>query len=106
MSFAGWCNAFEAGFWIVIAVIVYLRSRRLVGGRWKVGVTAAVAFFWFGISDVLEIGSGVWWRPWPLLLLKLACVVVLAGCLAARKRVWGRDDARSPGGSAVNEVNE
>ena len=37
----------------------------------------AIAFFFFGISDVIEARTGAWWRPLWLLVLKGACVIVL-----------------------------
>jgi len=106
VSFAGRFNAFESVFWIVIGLVVYWRSHRLSGASRKVGAVAAAAFFLFGVSDVFEIASGAWWRPWPLLLLKVACVAVLAGCLAARKRAWRGGGANVPDGTDVNEVKE
>jgi hypothetical protein len=35
-----------------------------------------VAFFIFGISDLIETQTGAWWEPWWLLLIKTLCVFV------------------------------
>lgn len=32
----------------------------------------------FGVSDIIELQTGAWWRPWWLLLLKAACLLSFA----------------------------
>ena len=54
-----WGNVIEAVFWMMIAATVYLRSdHSSAPGRLGVGTRAAVAFFWFGISDLIEVQTG------------------------------------------------
>jgi hypothetical protein len=48
--------------------------------------TAAFGFVLFGISDLIEIGTGAWWRPGWLLLAKIACLSLLVACLLAYLR--------------------
>ena len=44
-------------------------------------IRVAAWFLLFGISDLIEMQTGAWWRPVWLLVLKVACVLGLAGCL-------------------------
>jgi len=79
-------NYVEAVLWIVIgaafaAVAVFRR-----GARRSRAVQAAAAFALFGLSDVVEAGTGAWWRPWWLLAWKGACVLVLGALLLGHWR--------------------
>ena len=83
-------NSLEAVFWMTIGVIVWMNSRTSIQHR-KLGRFAAVWFVLFGISDIFEVYSGAWWRPWPLLVLKASCLVMLIACglvyrLSSRRR--------------------
>jgi hypothetical protein len=40
-------------------------------------LVAAVTLVLFGISDVVEVETGAWYRPWWLLVWKGVCVMVL-----------------------------
>jgi hypothetical protein len=68
MAAAGWVNAAEALLWLVVAVIV--------GWHWRAGLLV-LALVVFAISDVIEITTGAWYRPWWLLVVKIACVAVI-----------------------------
>ena len=72
-------NSFEAAFWIVVGTIVYWNSRLNQRHR-KLGIVASIWFVVFGVSDIFEVFSGAWWRPWPLLVLKAVCVIALMTC--------------------------
>lgn len=72
-------NSFEAIFWIAIGIVVFRKSWQS-HRRHRLGVTAAVWFVLFGISDIFEVFSGAWWRPWPLLAYKAICVTALVTC--------------------------
>ncbi len=37
----------------------------------------AVVFALFAVSDVIELSTGAWWRPWWLMLWKTVCLVTL-----------------------------
>ena len=55
-------NLIEAGLWFIVTVILFiqcLRSRRALR---RVFALLAVAFFVFGISDLIEARTGAWWR--------------------------------------------
>lgn len=82
-------NALEAGLWIAIGVgfAVYGRlgirrddaasgGRGAAGSRRRCGF-AFLVFVAFGLSDVVEMGTGAWWRPWWLFAWKAACVLAL-----------------------------
>ncbi len=70
-------NAIEAVLWFVVAAILLVaRIRRPTSGR-EYGI-AVVALIAFGLSDVVEIQTGAWWRPWWLLVWKSGCLVLLA----------------------------
>lgn len=58
------------------------RRRRLV-------LLAAITLIAFGFSDLVETKTGAWWRPWWLLVWKVACVLALAAitCIAVRRRL-------------------
>jgi hypothetical protein len=82
-----WGNVIEAVFWMMIAATVYLRSDHSSASGWlRVGTRAAVAFFWFGISDLIEVQTGAWYRPLGLLAMKGVCVAVLLHCFACHRR--------------------
>ena len=70
-------NYIEAGFWILVGLICAgyaLRRTGLIQRRcWQ----AAFAFIAFGCSDVVEAGTGAWWRPWWLLVWKGLCLATL-----------------------------
>ena len=75
-------NLYEAILWFVIAVVhfataIFDKSKSLY--KTNLYVSAAL-FFAFGISDIIEIQTGAWWRPIGLLLFKGACIVGLVFC--------------------------
>jgi len=34
----------------------------------------------FGVSDIIEVSTGAFWRPWWLLALKGTCLIGMATC--------------------------
>ena len=72
-------NSFEAVFWMAIGVWVFRKSR-FSHERQRLGLIASVWFVLFGISDIFEVFTGAWWRPWSLLLFKATCVTALITC--------------------------
>ena len=76
-----WGNIIEGIFWIVIGVIVFVRTPRGSGPRvQRIARIAVFALALFGISDFVEAQTGAWYRPLGLLAFKAACVVTLAYC--------------------------
>ena len=80
-------NYFEAGFWFVIAVALFLGTSRAEPRVKRVGVVALLAVSVFGISDLIEAQTGAWWRPWWLFFIKAACVLVFADCLRRYRQI-------------------
>jgi hypothetical protein len=73
-------NGCEAALWWTFAVVVVVRYRRAERRVFRLSRLMAVFFVLFGISDVIEIQTGAWWRPPGLLALKGACLVGLSWC--------------------------
>ena len=75
-------NLYEAILWFVIAAVLFTfaifdKSKRL----YKMNlIVSALLFFAFGISDLIEMQTGAWWKPFSLLLLKGACIVGFLLC--------------------------
>lgn len=74
-------NHIEAALWI------FLGFGFLAYGLWKKlplrtnWLVLAITLMLFGGSDIVEVRTGAWWRPWWLFLWKAACVLVLTSCL-------------------------
>lgn len=66
-------NALEAALWGLIALVLFIAAFRHPQSR-KPLIIASLAFLLFGLSDLVEISTGVWWHPWWLLLWKAACL--------------------------------
>ncbi len=80
MNLAQFGNLIEAITWLGIAVAWLIRSRKVAPNARLLQVLAA-SFALFGVSDLIEIQTGAWWRPAWLFVLKAGCVFVFAGCL-------------------------
>jgi hypothetical protein len=75
-------NALEAALWVTMAIGFGAYAMRVQGGLRRRCLMAAVLLAMFGLSDIIEISTGAWWRPWWLLAWKVACVAGLAMLLA------------------------
>jgi hypothetical protein len=86
-------NAAEAGLWTLFAVLVANLGRRVRGLGPRLRVFLALAFLAFGVSDLIEMSTGAWWRPPGLLAYKGACLlgIIIGGLLLwQNRRVHGR----------------
>lgn len=75
-------NYVEAGFWAVIGLgflIAHLQKKPHT-------LLPALLFVAFGVTDVIEVRTGAWWRPWWLAVAKCACPAALGLCLFAHYR--------------------
>lgn len=76
-------NWWESRLWFAMAVLFACRACvdlwKKRGSPLREFVTS-IAFASFGVSDVIEMRTHAWWRPWPLLVLKGACLVVFLAC--------------------------
>jgi hypothetical protein len=70
-------NLIEAIVWFVLAVVLLLHSLRAPKHTRPTLHILASAIVVFGVSDLVEMRTGAWWRPWWLFVWKAACVVVL-----------------------------
>jgi hypothetical protein len=86
-----WFNGFEAFLWSAIAIALFFKSFVHAGGLRKLTRISAVAFLLFGISDLIEMKTGAWWKPTGLLFLKAGCVFTLLTCLVAYFRERKRE---------------
>jgi len=85
-TFFGVANYLEAGLWAVTAIGFAIAATRRSGRARRLSCIAAVTFAAFGGSDVLEVQTGAWWRPWWLLAWKTLCVLVLLGLYIVHRR--------------------
>lgn len=74
MNFNEIYNYIEIGLWSVIGVVFLTRAFVKTEFR-RSGITASVTFILFAISDIIEIHTGFWWKPWWLFSLKAGCVL-------------------------------
>ncbi|MCB1099535.1 MAG: hypothetical protein KDN22_28450 [Verrucomicrobiae bacterium] len=68
-------NGIEIFVWITIAVVI--AGRAAIAARRDYWLPA-FAFLAFGISNAVEMTTGAWWKPWWLLVWKVACLVVIS----------------------------
>ena len=67
-------NYAEAALWFAIAL--YCATRAIATRRSSLWLLT-VALLLFGISDIVEVQTGAWYRPWWLLAWKAACVLAI-----------------------------
>ena len=78
-------NLCEGIMWVVIALILAIKAVKQRKYR-RFSIWASVSFLLFGISDFIEMKTGAWWEPWPLLLLKAICVASFLACLVSYRK--------------------
>ena len=77
MSVVDGINAFEVVWWLVCGAVVGVKSLRAEPPHRGRGLLSAVTLVLFGLSDVVELQTGAWWRPWWLLVWKALCIAIL-----------------------------
>ena len=84
-------NYVEAALWCVIGISFLFVAIAASGNRSRC-LLLGVAFIAFGGSDVVEVQTGAWWRPWWLLVWKGACLLIMVEQLVqyVRRRRQGR----------------
>lgn len=75
-------NAFEAAWWLIVAVLIGVESQRSRRPR-NLTIGLCTALVVFAVSDAIEYHTGAWWRPWWLAVLKITCGTAI-GLLALR----------------------
>ncbi|MCG8404055.1 MAG: hypothetical protein MI923_02535 [Phycisphaerales bacterium] len=63
--------------WTVIGIIFTFCAIGSEGRARVKCLVVSAAFVLFGVSDVIEVETGAWWRPWWLLVWKVCCVATL-----------------------------
>lgn len=93
MNFHQIANLAEAVLWGAIGAGFLWQAIRTETSRTRTRcLFAAATFLVFGLTDVIEITTGAWWRPWWLLLMKAVCVIALVALYVDHRRS-ARDDA-------------
>ena len=95
MTFFEVANAVEGLLWLTIALVLLVAVPRR-GPYRAIRATAALTFSLFGLSDWIEIHTGHWAHPWPLMVFKAGCVVSLVG-----HYVWYRSLRNRVGAAAA-----
>jgi len=97
MNFAQVGNLLEAIVWLAIGVVLFARSQRPTGHVRLLRVLA-VTFAIFGLTDLIEIQTGAWWKPPWLLGIKAVCVASFVLCFwhYLRTRLSAPDSAPPP----------
>lgn len=90
-------NVLEAAFWFGLALLAAWVGGRTRGFTRRTQVAMVALLAAFGVSDLIELYTGAWWRPPALLVFKGICLTGLVTCafLIYRRR-W------LAGGSAAN----
>ena len=81
-SLFAWANYIESVLWCLIAAVV------AVGGKSNTRFMLAGLLVVFGSSDVVEVQTGAWFRPWWLLTWKSVCVLGILVLGAREVRVF------------------
>jgi hypothetical protein len=71
-------NLIEAGLWFCISAVMAAKWLHAPQQLRTTFALLAISFLIFGVSDLIESRTGAWWRPWWLLVMKGACLVMLA----------------------------
>ena len=79
-------NYVEAGLWGLIGALFIAYGVRRGGPDRRRCMLAAVAFLLFGASDVVEVQTGAWWRPWWLPAWKGLCIASMVALLRGHLR--------------------
>lgn len=84
-------NTVEAALWLGIGLALALVPR--IRGLSSANRAAlVVSYLLFGVSDLIELRTGAFWRPWWLLLFKAVC---LAGIVTGMT-IWLRRRRSTP----------
>lgn len=90
-------NFYEAILWFIIAI--YLTASAFLNKPKKPYqknlIIVALLFFAFGVSDLIEIQTGAWWKPLGLLILKGGCILGFIFCFFRYNTIKKQLDTRS-----------
>jgi len=93
-------NLYEAILWFVIAIIflgfgVYKKN---IFAQKKTFLFLSVILALFGISDLIEMKTGTWWKPAWLLVMKAFCITsIVVGLFSLSRGRGGTCGGQSDG---------
>jgi hypothetical protein len=73
-------NCIEALWWIGLGVTVLILALKRTAKKVILFFGATILIL-FGISDFIEIQTGVWWKPLWLLMWKAGCIIIGISCM-------------------------
>ena len=73
-------NAVEAALWMSVAAALLTRAAIRHDAYRTLACAAAGVFVAFGLTDVVEIYTRAWYRPWWLFTANAICVIGIAVC--------------------------
>jgi len=85
-------NILEAVYWSLLGVGLWIALRRRPLPIPRTAAYLSVTLLVFGLTDVIEVTTGAWWKPWWLAVLKVACGVVI---VFAAARLWRQASVRN-----------
>ncbi len=74
-------NYVEAAVWMLVGALFGAFAIIRHGLIRRRCALACAVFLLFGLSDVVEVRTGAWWRPWWLFCWKALCVLAMIGLL-------------------------
>ena len=82
-------NFYEAILWFIIGISLLAtalldKSKNLYKTNL---IISAILFFAFGVSDLIEMQTGAWWKPIGLLILKGACIIGFLLCFLKYRKL-------------------
>ncbi len=88
-------NLWEALLWGILGMIVLFRP---LPTGWKPlqRNLLVIALFAFGGSDLMEMKTGAWWKPWWLFVWKAGCVATFLALYWMHRRKRKSSEAESP----------
>jgi hypothetical protein len=75
-------NTLEVVLWITLGIVCWLRAkpRTITTHGWS------LALILFGLSDIVELQTGAFWRPWWLFVWKSGCVAMFMALFVGARR--------------------
>jgi hypothetical protein len=70
-------NLIEALVWFAAAAAMLVKSRSETRPARNALLLLATATVGFGVSDLVEMRTSAWWKPWWLFVWKAACVLAM-----------------------------
>ncbi len=74
-------NYCEAVFWVVVSLVVLIAAAKSSRKVKRIAYIAVPTLVLFGVSDIIEVYTGAWWKPFWLLLWKGICIAILVICV-------------------------